>query len=56
MLNSEAELHRKIDLLIKAETTEPLRKQLNEVSEVLKERSEEMWNLVFAEIGAAGSL
>lgn len=50
VLDSESELTRKIDLLIKSETAQPLRNRLNEASNVLKEKSEEMWQLVFAEI------
>ena len=50
VLDSDIELHRKINILIKAETAEPLKKQLEEVSSVLKEKTEDMWKIVFSEI------
>ena len=50
VLDSDTELHRKIDILIKVETAEPLKKQLTEKSNTLMEKSENMWKLVFSEI------
>lgn len=50
ILDGDEELHRKIDLLLKPETAEPLKQQLTEKSQHLKKLSEEMWDLAFAEM------
>lgn len=50
VLDTEKELHKKIDLLLKPESYKPLKQQLTEKSEQLKKLSEEMWSLVFSEI------
>lgn len=50
VLESDAELHKKIDLLLNPDSVGQLKQQLSEKSEQLKKLSEEMWKLVFAEI------
>jgi len=50
VLDSDAKLQEKIDLLLKLETVEPLRVKLKEKSDELKKLSEQMWQLVFTEI------
>ena len=50
VLDSDDELNSKIDILIEPELSLPLRQQLNEKSAHLKEKSEAMWQSVFAEI------
>lgn len=50
VLDSETELHRKIDLLIDPESSTSLKKNLELKSAELKVLSNEMWNLVFEEI------
>lgn len=50
VLDTDEELHKKIDLLLKPESAEPLKQQLTEKSEQLKKQSEELWGLVFAEM------
>lgn len=50
VLESDAELHKKIDLLLNPDSVGQLKQQLSEKSEQLKKLSEEMWELVFAEI------
>lgn len=50
VLDSDAKLQEKIDLLLKLETVEPLRVKLKEKSDELKKLSEQMWQLVLTEI------
>jgi Uncharacterized conserved protein len=50
VLDRDEKLYSKIDLLLQPEICEPLKQQLMEKSEQLKQQSEEMWDLVFAEI------
>lgn len=50
VFTEDADLHKKIDLLLKAETATQLKQQLNMNSKQLKVLSEEMWQLVFSEI------
>lgn len=50
VLDSDAKLQEKIDLLLKIETVEPLRVKLKEKSDELKKLSEKMWDLVFNEM------
>lgn len=50
VLDTDEELHKKIDLLLKPESAQPLRVKLKEKSDELKKLSEQMWQLVFTEI------
>jgi colanic acid/amylovoran biosynthesis protein len=50
VLDTDEELHKKIDLLLKPESAQALKHQLTEKSEQLKKQSKELWELVFAEI------
>ena len=50
VLDSQQNINKKIDLLIKPESATPLRSQLEKKSLELKLLSEEMWQLVFSEI------
>jgi len=50
VLDTDEELNKKIDLLLKPESYNALKKQLLEKSDQLKKQSEEMWSLVFSEI------
>ena len=55
VLDSDEQLHQKIDLLIKPESSIILKEQLTERSNELKALSEEMWQLVFDEIDKISS-
>lgn len=50
VLDSDEQLHQKIDLLIKPESSVTLKQKLPERSNELKTLSEQMWQLVFDEI------
>lgn len=50
VLDTNEELHTKIDLLLKPELAQPLKQQLTAKSEQLKKQSEQLWELVFAEM------
>lgn len=55
VLDSDEQLHQKIDLLIKPESSVTLKQQLTERSSELKALSEQMWQLVFSEIDKVSS-
>ena len=50
VLDSDEELHKKMDLLLDPESAGELKQQLNEKSVGLKNLTEEMWKLVFSEM------
>jgi colanic acid/amylovoran biosynthesis protein len=53
VLDSEEDLYKKIDLLLKPESFQSLKKLLSDKSANLKNLSIEMWNIVFSEIDDA---
>ncbi len=50
VMDTNEELYKKIDKIIKPELADPLKQQLQDKSDYLKRSSEEMWSLVFAKI------
>jgi len=50
VLDSKSVLHEKIDLLLSPETAGPLRLHLQRESEIMKDVSKNMWDLVFSKI------
>src|SRR5690554_631171 len=56
VLDTDEELHKKIDLLLNPVSCGALQKQLLEKSDELKKQSEAMWSLVFSEIDKVNNI